>query len=104
MFDDSIPAASAPTPTECDEALAELFAERLLELARRPGLPRLVAMQMAGLASTPPTQEERAAAFGVSVGKLAKIEARALQRLRYRFPDLREELRDTRPRARSCKG
>jgi hypothetical protein len=76
-----------------DDSLCEAIADAITQQACRPGAGRLHALQMAGLASDPPTQEDLAAAFGLSVYEVRCIEGRALLRIAYLFPELRDELR-----------
>lgn len=76
-----------------DDVLAARIADAIVELAREPGIHRLAAMQMAGLAGEFPAQHQLACAFGISRSEVRKIEARALAVLARRFPELRDELR-----------
>lgn len=76
-----------------DDALAARLADAIVELAREPGVYRLAAMQMAGLAGAVPTQCQLARAFGISRHQIREIEAGTLKMLARRFPELRDELR-----------
>ena len=70
-----------------DDALAEALADQLVKLARRPGVLRLAALQMAGL--IPPageiTQNQLASALGVSRSRVQQIAARANAKLKIRL-------------------
>lgn len=83
-----------PDQDNPDDALAARVADAIVELAREPGIHRLAAMQMADLAGAIPSQEHLARAFGMSRRQLRKIEERALAVLAWRFPELRDELRE----------
>lgn len=76
-----------------DDALAARLADAIIDLAREPGVHRLAAMQMAGLAGEVPTQCQLARAFGISRHQIREIEAGTLKMLARRFPELRDELR-----------
>lgn len=57
-----------------------------------PGIHRLTAMQMAGIADDPPTLEQVVKAFGTSSRRVAEIERRALLFIGHFHPHLRDEL------------
>jgi hypothetical protein len=86
-----------------DEALAARVADAIVELARKPGIHRLAAMQMAGLAGAIPSQEHLARAFGMSYRQIRKIEARALAEIARKHPELRDELRNWKPPVMPCR-
>ena len=84
-----------------DDALAARIADAVLELARKPGTHRLAAMQMAGLAGERPTQEDIARAFNISIRNARTLERLALAFIRWKHPELREELHAIHPGERS---
>lgn len=78
--------------THSNDALAERMADYIVELARKPGLHRLEAMQMAGLVGELPTKADIARAFNLPLRKVYELENRALAILAFCHPELRHEI------------
>lgn len=81
-----------PPPAQPDDdQLAEMLAERLIDLASRPGPHRLRILQAVGLAPQPGciTQQRLGQEFGCSATRIGEIERQALRKLRHRSKHLK---------------
>lgn len=72
---------ATPAPDD-DDALAELLADRLVELATRPGVLRLAALRMAGLIDDRSPDRHVARALGLPAYAPAAIRRKALAKLK----------------------